>query len=448
MGERRVVELLGAADRPVEERGQVLPGDLARGLLDPVLGHARAVAVAREEQADEIVERALVPGEPPQLEVEQRADHLALQVVADRRVDRVLVRPVVLDPGVERRVRERLRLPPRRRVEHRERLAEPGEVARARDQPRAAHEHVVVVRGHPLERPEQGGVVLLRVVERDEALRLHPLDVPEVEVLVRGEGEEVLPALRVLQPDARKEQRRRRRVLEPAAAAVGEVDEEQVALEREASEERRLRLDDLLQIRGQPLRVGRRVAPHDHLVRHARRGEGERLVRADLERAVDERVVVGRDERAVLLGQGGERAPALGRDDLDHVPAVPEPLVVEEHRRAVEVAVAAVEVAGADGELVRVDPVAEDDLGARRVDAEAALVDPDDLGGAAVGERGHVLELAGVLADQVAARRPHRERDGERPRLGGEAGLDLEQVRVRAGHRDAVVDLGAHAFNG
>ena len=75
---------------------------------------------------------------------------------------------------------------------------------------------------------------------------------------------------------------------------------------------------------------------------------------------------------------------------------------------AVEVAVAAVEVAGAHGELVGVDLVAYCDArGGAVLHAPGVLgqLAPGQLAGA-VGVGGEALDVAGVLADHVGAGRP------------------------------------------
>jgi hypothetical protein len=85
------------------------------------------------------------------------------------------------------------------------------------------------------------------------------------------EREEVFPALGGAEPGPREEQRGRGLVLEAAAALVGAVDEEDVALHRQAVEERRLGLDDAGEIGDELLLVELRVSPHDDLVGHVRR---------------------------------------------------------------------------------------------------------------------------------------------------------------------------------
>jgi hypothetical protein len=118
---------------------------------------------------------------------------------------------------------------------------------------------------------------------------------------------------------------------------------------------------------------------------------------------------------------------------------------VEEHRRAVKEPVGTVEVAGPNRELVRVDPVAHDDApGAARRDAEALLVEPLDRETPALSVlRLHALEVTRELPDEVAAGRPHGERQLRHGAWALEDGLDVEQMRVRFGKREPIAH-GAH----
>ena len=183
---------------------------------------------------------------PRKRQVERERDQRALGVVADRRVRRVLVGAVVLDPGIEARRGDALHRASGRRLDRRDRRRQQLQVARRVDQAGAQHEQVVVVRGEAFEEPEQLGVVLARVVERRELARLQPLDVPGVEVLVRDQAEHAdvavarLGLARALPARPARRGRSRRgatsavldAVLEAAAAVLERVEHEQVALER------------------------------------------------------------------------------------------------------------------------------------------------------------------------------------------------------------------------
>src|SRR5262245_59578922 len=103
-----------------------------------------------------------------------------------------------------------------------------------------------------------------------------------------------------------------------------------------------------------------------------------------------------------------------------------------------------VEVARPDGELVGVDAVADPDRAAAGSKAPGALVHPLNRNAhSPVVGGGELLEVPGEFADQVAAGGPHREEELQRVG-GGEESLHLEEVRVGAGHRDAVTDPFGH----
>ena len=111
----------------------------------------------------------------------------------------------------------------------------------------------------------------------------------------------------------------------------------------------------------------------------------------------------------------GRDAPAGGGHHLELVRLPLAPLGVQEHRRAVEITVRPIEVAGADGELVREDAVAHRHLrGSAGGHPEAALVEAlhrERTAGAVLG--GEALQMTGVFADEVAARSPDGERQDE-----------------------------------
>jgi hypothetical protein len=117
------------------------------------------------------------------------------------------------------------------------------------------------------------------------------------------------------------------------------------------------------------------------------------------------------------------------------VRTIPQLFRIEEQGRAVEVAVGAIEVAGADGELVRVDLVTQANGLVARGDSKRALVDAGDRKRLVMkADRGELLHVAGVLADEIAAGGPDREGDREGVSARRKVRLDLEQVRVRPGH--------------
>ena len=81
-------------------------------------------------------------------------------------------------------------------------------------------------------------------------------------------------------------------MLEAAAGARREVDDEEVTLVRQAAEEGRGRLDELRQVLHQPVRVLVAGPPDRERVRDALHAEVDRAVGAALEGRVHELVVV------------------------------------------------------------------------------------------------------------------------------------------------------------
>src|SRR5947207_1582060 len=102
---------------------------------------------------------------------------------------------------------------------------------------------VAVVRRDPLHRPQQARRRLAEVVVRRERRRDDALAVPEMEELVRAEGEEVVVEILGAALD---DQRRRGFVLD-AVPPRAEVAEELVVVERQSAEERRVRANDAAQ---------------------------------------------------------------------------------------------------------------------------------------------------------------------------------------------------------
>ncbi len=200
-------------------------------------------AVALPQRAHELVERRAAVA--PKHEVERARDERSLRVVADHGVRRVLVLPVELDPRIEARFRDALRMPARRAHHRRERAAEELEIALGVDEAAAHQRQVVVVRGDALERPQLARVRLAREVVRNERSRLDALDVPRMEVLVAREAEkrEVvvvdLCVRRVRQLVAAAQKAGARAMLESAVAVAHRRHLEQVSVERRFAEERR-----------------------------------------------------------------------------------------------------------------------------------------------------------------------------------------------------------------
>ncbi len=323
---------------------------------------------------------------------------------------------------------------------------------------RALEEHVRVVVRPALHQPEHLRVVLGLVVERSERHGTDALDEPQVEVLVRDEPEEVEVGLLLLEDERARLARRRVEVLEPAAAARVEVENEDVLLVgQRVAEDRGARLDDLSEVGLQSLGVVVALSPDGDLVRLSERLELEDLDRSRLDGRIDEPVVVGRDERvrAERSARDGDAAslepgrdlPVRRRDEREPHGEVLVAVRVDEEVRSVEVGVRVVEVARADGEIVRVDAIGRLDrsrAGSRQPHAPCVLVDLLPPRGLSVRGGREVLNVARELAHQIGAGRPDRHHEVDRLAIAGdvrEARGDREQVGRRLGHRDGVADV-------
>src|SRR5581483_8199624 len=191
------------------------------------------------------------------------------------------------------------------------------------------------------------------------------------------------------------------------------------------------------------------AAPDGEAVRLVERGELDQLVRADLERAVDQLVVVRGDEGVRLARRGVERdggAPAVGRVHGDARRASGQCIHIKEEAGAVPEAVRVVEVRGADRQVVGVDAVAHADApGVARVDLPRGLValgDGERAAFAVVG--GDLLHVARIFADEIRAGRPYRELEVEERAARRKARLDGVEVGVAIAQLDRVLD-GIHA---
>ena len=207
-------------------------------------------------------------------------------------------------------------------------------------------------------RPEVLRVDLPRVVERPERLGPDALDVPGVEELVREEQEqcsryafsgrnahgsiatdcEARCSRPPRAPGARWTRKRYRSYGRPPKSAAASCDER-------------------LQVLHEARRVLVAAPPDRERVRDALHAEVERAVRAALERRVHELVVVAARKTPPRAGSAIEVFQPLGRRKRDLQRLVLPALDVEEQVRAVAVAVRGVEVRRADGQLVGVDAV-------------------------------------------------------------------------------------------
>ena len=213
-------------------------------------------------------------------------------------------------------------------------------------------------------------------------------------------------------------------MLEPApgVAADGEAQEPVAVERRRAAEELDLCLADQLQVGRDALEVGFE-APRDHeMVRHAAGLELDALEVADLDRVIEQLVIVGGGVDAEPLRvrvdarERGRHAPRLAdrvrrrlERDLDSLLVAA--LGQQEHTRPVEIAAAPIEVRAAHGLVERVDFRRERERRVRAAhDPRAAL---DLLHGQRLtrGRRLDPDDEARELAQKITARDPRRERE-------------------------------------
>src|SRR5438046_4987984 len=111
-------------------------------------------------------------------EVERERDERSLQVITDARIRGILVLSIELDPRIEARIGDALKLTTGGSQNARDQASKQLEIASLVDQRRSDECQVIVVRREALERPELPRVILLGEVVRRERRRLDAFDVP------------------------------------------------------------------------------------------------------------------------------------------------------------------------------------------------------------------------------------------------------------------------------
>ncbi len=196
--------------------------------------------------------------------------------------------------------------------------------------------------------------------------------------------------------------------------------------------------------------IDRRLAPDRQPMALALRRELDQLVRAHLERRVDQLVVVAGDEAVVLRrGQPHRDLPARRRRDSDARLAPGERGGVHKDAGAVEEGVRVVDVRRAHRQIVGVHAIARDHAGgAAGVDAPGGLVDLAHRQRLAFTRRaGDVLHVPLELAHQIRAGRPHRQLQVDVGTTDGEVGLDTHQVRIALLEIDPIFDAWHRKMN-
>ncbi len=415
-------------------------------------------AVVGPQLAQNVFQAVGALGAAADLEVHRQRHQAALEVVRDGAVGVELGRLIQLDPGVERRLLEAVLGAAGGVGQAQLILGQLLHVAGHRHQPGDAQGVAVVVAGQALHHPQAAGVLLGVVAERRQPFGEDALAVPHVEELVRQELEQIEIVVLRRHGVRRVEIGRRAAVLEAAVGAGRQHQHEGVVVVRRAAEAAGVGVDDGRQVGGQLLGAGDaagvEAAPHHQA---SGRTVGAQLVHVDLahvHRAVEELVEVGGAMTAVAGGrQADVHCPVapLGRPQRDLVRALAQGVDIEVDGRPVEERVAVVDVAGADGQLVAVDAIADHHLGgAGVIDPPALLADLGRRQGAAVRPLGpQIADEPGVVAHQVAARAPggHRHFDAVAQSCSvGDAQLDLAMMGFGIGNRDRVVESrGGHS---
>ena len=248
----------------------------------------------------------------------------------------------------------------------------------------------------------------------------------------------------------RRDQGGARSVLEAAAAVFERVEQEQVAFEGRpgaAVPEGDLCLAEALRVGEEPLAVEiGQGAGDDELVGHAGRVEAAAPEPAELDRMVDERVVVGCDE---LVGGGAgtsverrRHLPARRKPrQRDHVGLAFLPFDPQADAGAVEEPARRIEKRGAHRGVEGVHPVADDERhaggGARQ---PARLVELLQRQRRAALLRREARQVTRELAHQVAAGYPGRKAQALLGSGPVDAQLDRESVPVRGADVDVIAD--------
>src|SRR5262245_16985240 len=134
--------------------------------------------------AQHIVKRFCIVRAPPDFQIEQQAEHLAFIVIRDRRVHRVLVPAILLDPGVEARLFSTHLQTPWRCLNTLDLFGDMIEVLTVGGEPGASQHEVGIVFSNTFGDPQQTRIVLLGVIEWPERLWPDPFYVPYMKELV------------------------------------------------------------------------------------------------------------------------------------------------------------------------------------------------------------------------------------------------------------------------
>jgi hypothetical protein len=241
-------------------------------------------------------------------------------------------------------------------------------------------------------------------------------------------------------------------MLQPAVAVAQHLGQEQVAIHGQLAEHRRVLGADGHEIGGEAREVRVLPAAHGHPVRYIADAEGDDVEPAHLHRMIDEVFIV--------IGPVAAETPALGtvrretgrdppigafgvrrRQQLDAAGLVVTAVHAQKQARAVEVAVGAVEVRRAHGQVPGIDLGADAKRRARRADPPGLFVELDQRHRAVRPLGGDADDVPREVPDHVAARDPRRQRQGQLAAAGvRNQQLHAKDVRRRARRGDEVGD--------
>ena len=319
----------------------------SHGILKLLVGETSAgfLIIGVVEQAKHVVEVLLTLGGLGNTQVEVSANQVAFRVIADLGIVRILVGPVVLNPGIKAGFGSRLDAVAGRVFNFRDGITQLAQVLFTREHSGALIDLFGVVFGHALAHPQHVGVVLLVVVERPQGYRPNALHIPKVKILMRHQAQKRLVASLGAIGGAAHFQGGREEVFEAAAAALQVMHDEEVMVERVLAHHAVSLLAHFFQVGHQFGLVHGVSAVHGHLVRRAVGREFQNLLVADFNGRVGQLVVAGgfvvefsrrgaerrthlRPAGSWLHGHGTAQHLVIGR--------------IHEHAAAVEVAVVSI----------------------------------------------------------------------------------------------------------
>ena len=319
------------------------------------------------------------------------------------------------------------------------------------DQTAAHQAQVVVIGSDALKGPQQTGVAFLVQIIGRERRRLHPLDVPTVEVFVADQTQQFQIAVADLlnallrQIVAVGHQRGGSAMLQTAVDVFADEKHEHIALERSRlAKQFDLVFANFLGVARQALEVGAETTGDNEFVRYAAGFEADSLEGAQLHRMVDQLVVGSRliaAEAGFLVRaarrQTGRHFPigvglAFRRQDLHRAGLVFIAVHRQENAAAVIEAALRVQIRSAHGQIKRINFIAQNQHALDRRGLPAVFCQLDQLHRFSRGFRANFHNMPGELPDHVTTGNPSRQGENLAVLCGfGNGQDDLEKMRLR-----------------